>query len=391
MKTFSIKKRLLQALCMIFVFLCFFADGRAELPKPFRALQADLDLVYDEDQAQQARNLDSFIARIAALSPRAVFLQAYSDDLGDGNVRSVYFQNKVLPMKADLFRKACLRIQRQGIMVFAWMPTMAIVLSDDYSNERLRVFEATKDGVVQPSTSWYANRLSPFSKEASGLLKELYAALASSAPIDGVIFQDDCYLNDFEDFNPEAVAAAKAQGITLNPAAKGQKASDMKRWTAMKTARLNSLTADLANEVRQIRPDAVFARTIYAPVVTSPQSEEWFAQNYKSCLKLYDLTVIMAYPRMEKVKNDTIWLSQLVAKAKLRDPTLSKTVFKLQAYDWSASSWISSSVFKRWVAALKVSGAKNMAYYPDDYTVDKPAAKEIKPLLFDGIAKPKAK
>jgi biofilm PGA synthesis lipoprotein PgaB len=370
----------------------FAADWqRLFLPRlpPFRALQADLDLVWDADPAQQERNLDAFVERLAQISPGTVLLQAYSDDLADGNVRSVYFPNKTLPMKADLFNRACRSLQGRGMKVFAWMPSLAIVLPDAGTEAKLRVMEA-KGGAVRPSRSWYSMRLSPFSAEAAEKLKALYASLAASAPIDGVIFQDDCYLNDFEDFNPAAIAAAKERRIILN-ASGTPRASDMKNWTKLKTGRLNQLTLELAAEVRRYRPDALFARTLYAPVVAQPKSEEWFAQSYPDSLRLYDYAVIMAYPKMEKAENGEAWLAKLVESAKKNDPSLSKTVFKLQSYDWEAKKWIAKGLFRRWVEALKRAGAENLAYYPDDYSASRPEEREIKNLLFEKDEPPLAK
>ena len=48
---------------------------------------------------------------------------------------------------------------------------------------------------MQITSSWY-KRLSPFSPKVKELLTQLYEDLAINAYIDGIVFQDDGYLNE---------------------------------------------------------------------------------------------------------------------------------------------------------------------------------------------------
>ena len=94
---------------------------------PFmRVAHVDLDYVYDPDPAQTDRNLGELVQRILDMQINTVFLQAYSDPSGDGLVRSVYFPNRWLPMRADLFNRAAWQLHnRANVMVYAWMPVLA--------------------------------------------------------------------------------------------------------------------------------------------------------------------------------------------------------------------------------------------------------------------------
>ncbi len=56
-----------------------------------RALQVDLDQVYDADPAQTERNLDRLVQRVRDIGPTHVFLQAFADPDGDGAADAVYF------------------------------------------------------------------------------------------------------------------------------------------------------------------------------------------------------------------------------------------------------------------------------------------------------------
>lgn len=351
-----------------------------EPPVRQRFLQTDLDLIYDKDPVVQEKNLDAFVERIYRIKPSAVFLQAFSDIDADGNIGSVYFPNRVLPMKADLFNRVSRVLTIRGIQVYAWLPTLCIKLPNQLENDRLRAREL-RDGKIQFPTAWYQNRLSPFSPEAVEKLKMLYADLAINSLIDGVIFQDDGYLNDFEDFSPEAMKEyLRITGGKMVPFAQLD-AEQKREWTKLKTDKLMALTDVLKKQVLYYRPFTMFARTIYATVVTDPNSEEWFAQNYVKCLKDYDYTVIMSYPKMDKISNPTKWLRRLVAEAGKHPDGIRKTVFKVQTYDWEGKAWIPSGTVLSWLRTLSAAGAWNLAYYPDDYTVNEPKIDIIKQIM----------
>lgn len=81
-----------------------------------RVAHVDLDYLYDPDPQQQAKNLDKLIQRIYDLRINTVFLQAFADPKGDGNVRELYFPNRWLPMKADLFN----RVSGSSLRAPAW-------------------------------------------------------------------------------------------------------------------------------------------------------------------------------------------------------------------------------------------------------------------------------
>jgi len=345
-----------------------------------RAVQADLDLIYDENPDEMRRNIDNFIERVVSLKPTTVFLQAYADPEGSGNIASVYFPNTVLPMRADLFSRVARSLIIREIQVFAWMPMLCIVLPDASKNTDLRIREI-KNGKNALSSSWYSNRLSPFSTEAVEKLAALYYDLGVSSDIDGVIFQDDGYLNDFEDFHPDAFIEYRKITGGRDVPFKSLSSPQKDKWTDLKTDKLNDLTLKLMDSVRKSRPKAFFARTIYAPVVTQPESEEWFAQNYEKCLKLYDYTVIMSYPRMEEVTFPERWLRELVKKASKTPGALEKTVFKVQSYDWEKKEWIKTSTVNDWLRTLAAAGALHLAYYPDDYTVNQPDEKIIREMI----------
>ena len=130
-------------------------------PEIIRAAQVDLDLIFDPTSYEKTElNLGKLIDRLVDLRINTVFLQAFSDSKGTGNVESVYFHNHVLPVKSDIFSHAAHQMFIRGMTVYAWMPTLGIVLPNKDKNNSLRVAEYSKEGLIRPSQSWY-KRLTP--------------------------------------------------------------------------------------------------------------------------------------------------------------------------------------------------------------------------------------
>lgn len=340
-------------------------------PVPMRAVQVDLDLICEPESAEATdRNLGRLIDRLVAMQVNTVFLQAFADPDGSGDIRSVYFHNRVLPVRADIFGHAVHQIRIRGIDVYAWMPTLSFVFEDEAFNARFRVHEH-RNGQSVPSTSWY-QRLTPFSQEVAQRVAMLFEDLAAGAQIRGILFQDDAYLTDVEDDHPLALEALAAHvGQPVSPAQLTADDALSNQWMQFKTERLLTYTEQMADAVRRYRPDAFFARNIYARLLTEPWAEAWFAQNFDLFLERYDYVVVMAYPQMEKARRPIPWLQELAAAA-TRNRWSSKTVFKLQAYDWQRERWLPDALLLDEMRAVLAAGIRHLAYYPDNLWEEKP-------------------
>ena len=95
--------------------------------RPQKIMHIDLDYIYDQDPAQQERNLDHLLDRIVEVDGNTVYLQAFSDPDANGSADMVYFPNRYLPMRADLFNRVAWQIQSrtQVSRIYAWMPLLA--------------------------------------------------------------------------------------------------------------------------------------------------------------------------------------------------------------------------------------------------------------------------
>lgn len=347
--------------------------------KRIRAVQVDLDLIYDPNSYENTdTSLGKLIDRLISLGINTVFLQAFSDPMGTGNIESVYFHNSILPVKEDIYSHAVHQISIRGISVYAWMPTLSIVLPDETKKNSLRVLEYDEVGHLRPSQSWY-ERLSPFSSEAKSSIITLYEDLAVHNQIQGVLFQDDAYLTEREDFHPDAIKRFRDEfNQDLNPTVLQKERILAKKWARLKTEVLIDFTKEVMDSVKIYRPDALFARNLYAPLIAEPETESKFAQHYDLFLKNYDHVVVMAYPLMEEVKYPSRWLSGLARVASKTPDGQAKTIFKIQTYDWNKNTWIGGQRVLEWLRNILAAGGKHLAYYPDNLWEDQPSINIIK-------------
>lgn len=347
-----------------------------------RVAHVDLDYVYDQDAAQMERNLGQLVQRIADLRITTVFLQAYADPKGDGLVHELYFPNRWLPMRADLFNRAAWQLRtRAGVEVYAWMPVLSYAL--DPALPRVKRAGGAAGHDVDPEQY---QRLSPFDPRVRQRIGDLYEDLARHAAFHGILFHDDAVLTDFEDAGPQALAAYQAAGLPGSIEALRSDPQTMQRWTRFKSRALIDFTHELTRRVREVRGAPVAtARNLFALPILQPQSEAWFAQNLDDFLAAYDWTAPMAMPLMEGVQpvQANAWLDSLVDAVARRPGALDRTVFELQAKDWSlpGDPAVDSATLAGWMRRLQLRGARNFGHYPDNFLRDEPRLEVIRPAL----------
>lgn len=348
---------------------------------PVRVVHVDLDYVYDKNPAQQTKNIDKLIQRIADMKINHVFLQAFSDPQGDGNIKSLYFPNRWLPMRADLFNFVAWQLRsRAGVKVYAWMPVLSFDL--DPALPRVQRWDP-KTGHTQKSVSPYI-RLSPWDPQVRKQIADIYVDLASHAAFDGILFHDDAMLTDFEDAGPAAMTAWREAGFTGDINTIRSNASQLQDWSRFKSQTLIQFTQTLSSAVKSVRgPQVKTARNIFAMPILKSESETWFAQNLDDFLATYDWTVPMAMPLMESVSasESNAWLSRLVHAVAGRPAALNKTIFELQAKDWNRQqqNGIPDNQLGEWMRQLQLNGVKNYGYYPDDFINNQPDISRIRP------------
>lgn len=351
---------------------------------PQRVVHVDLDYVYDPDPGVQQANLDLLVQRIADMRINTVFLQAYADPRGDGTVRELYFPNRHLPVRADLFNRVAWQLKtRAGIgNLYAWMP----VLSYDLPAEHPRVLRINPHtGTIEADPNQY-QRLSPFDPENRRIIGEIYEDLAAGSHFSGILFHDDALLSDYEDVGPAALQAYRDAGFGDDIQAIRADENRFWDWSRFKSRYLIDFTRELTERVRAVRgPQIKTARNIFAEPILNPYSETWFAQNLDDFLATYDWTAPMAMPLMESVPDgqDREWLARLVQEVRKRPHGLNRTIFELQAMDWRSlpATPVPNTVLQQWIEALQWQGVRHFGYYPDDFHNDQPSLSIIRPAL----------
>ncbi|KVE95046.1 poly-beta-1,6-N-acetyl-D-glucosamine N-deacetylase PgaB [Burkholderia vietnamiensis] len=349
------------------------ASNRGDVDVPERIVQVDLDQVYDPDPARQEANLGKLIERIYRMQPKSVYLQAYADPKGTGVAEAVYFPNRHLPMRADLFSRAAWQLNtRSNVQVYAWMPVLAFRPPPD----KLRGLGAVTayGGAPARENGTRVFRLSPFDPDARLMIEQIYEDLSKHASFSGILFSDDAVLDDYEDAGRHALHTYSLWGLPADVGKIRESPDLMKRWTRQKSRYLVDLTRQLEQIVLAYQNvgDVLTARNLFALPVIKPESEAWYAQNYDDFLATYDYVALMAMPYMEQASDPERWLDQLVRTVRAKQRGLQRTVFELQSYDWHARKAVSAGTLLAQMRRLRSEGAVNFGYYPDNFLNGQP-------------------
>ena len=342
-----------------------YLDGIDESKQIQRVLHVDLDYVYDADKAQQAKNLDKLIDRIYRYGVTTVYLQAFSDPDGDGVADALYFPNKYLPVRDDIFGRIAWQLQtRAGVQVYAWMPVLAFDLRKGVKEAEYVIDSRTG----KPSTKAYL-RLSPYNKQNVEIIKSIYNDLSFYAKFNGILFHDDAFLTDFE-----GAEGDHAEGM-VSPQAK-QKTQDLIQLTHQLTDALKPYFLRGSYSLKT-------ARNLYASVITNQNAEEWLAQNLKTLTDNYDTTAIMAMPYMENeqpISQEEAyqWFVSLIENVKTQAP-LDKVLFEFQAVNWRTQKPIPESELIDWMKLLQKNHIYSYGYYPDNFLTNQPDLNKMKP------------
>lgn len=345
-------------------------------PPIMRAAQVDLDYVYDENPTQQEQNLSALLDRIKALEISHVFLQAFADPDADGGAAALYFPNRHLPMRADLFNRVAWQLQtRANVQVYAWLPLLSFV--GEAFDPGWRVMQ-NRDGAIGVDEQ-SEPRLSPFVPEARKRIIDIYRDLAAHANFDGLLFHDDGRLSDLEDANPAALDAyRRALGGDFSIERARRDTALEQRWAELKTHRLIELSAELEAAVRDLRPEIRTARNLFAPALLDPAAERYLAQDYGAFLSAYDHVALMAMPYLEDAREPRRFYEKLARAAESRPDGLDKTIFELQTVDWRDDSRVAAEELARTMRWLQSRGVKHLGYYPDDFIGAHPELGELR-------------
>ena len=346
---------------------------------PQKIAHIDLDNIYDPDPAQQERNLGLVLDRLQALGVNTVYLQAFADPDGNGSADAVYFPNRRLPMRADLFNRVAWQIETrtQVRRVYAWMPLLAWELpkSDPAAADQVVTLPSEKNGRVNMGYI----RLSPYSERARQAVRDIFEDLGRAATFEGVLFHDDATLSDYEDGSDYALKAYQKAGLPGSVLDIRANKDLMRRWTTLKINTIDDFARDMAQTLRAQIPDLRTARNLYALVALNPDSEEWYGQALGDSLEKYDFTAIMAMPWMEQAPDREKFYRDMVERVKQYPRGLRHTVFELQTVDWRKDNTpIPMDEITATITSLYKQGVRHIAYYPDQPFANHPDPEKMR-------------
>ncbi|EGZ44634.1 poly-beta-1,6-N-acetyl-D-glucosamine N-deacetylase PgaB [Neisseria wadsworthii] len=333
-----------------------YLEGKMFESKIKRAVYVNLDDLYSPNAEQFNRNFDKLVSRIAQLGVSVVYLQAFSDEDGNGIAEKVYFPNRHLKMKADLFSRVAWQLMtRSGVKVYAWMPMTAFNFGSGY------------DYVSNSG----ARRLSFTNEKNRRAAAEVYEDLAFSSRFNGLLFQNDAVFTDFKGNLPSGAfgnsqywqqAAANIDGLVHY--------SDQLKAGAMK------YSFNGAVELKS-------AHNLYAGQAIDKEAQKWFTQSLSKYIKHYDYTAIALMP-YEKGRNTNTqdaakWVKSTTQDIKNTGIPLDKTIIELPAQNRQTNQPVPAAELVQWMNDLKERGIKNIAYGPDDFVNDRPAINIVRP------------
>lgn len=339
------------------------------LPNQINLMHIDLDYAFDNNKIQQNHNISALIKRIQQVQPNVIFLQAFADPDANGSADMVYFNNRHIKVRDDIFNDVVTKIKQQTNVkfVFAWLPLIAW-------EPQFSPIQWVKHS--QQSAHGY-KRLTPFDRDNLKIISEIFQDFAKKYPVDGIIYHDDITLNDHEDYHEEAIKMYKQWGYSekyvLEPTQ-----PDQAQFAAKKVQYLDQIAYGITQTIKCYQPQIKTAKNTYAPITLDDQSFMWLAQSVASTLQYYDFNAIMAMPYMEKAKDHQQFYQQLIQAAKRNDPKLTRTIFELQAVDWEKNQPINPQEIYSTIEFLRRQGVQHLGYYPDNYISQTPNANIIK-------------
>ena len=342
-----------------------------------RIMHIDIDYVYDEDKQQQRQNIQALLKRINVVQPNTIFLQAFADPDANGSADQVYFKNRHIPLRDNLFPTLVSQIRSttQVKHIYAWLPLMAWEFPKRYKLPYVSHSAGGKQGYI---------RVSPFDPQNLKYVSEIYLDFMQSNSVDGILYHDDVTLSDYEDSSNIAKKMYQSWGFNSDQLLKQSKHPKPSQLAKFKTAYLDQFAEGISKIIKQQQPNMLTARNMYAPVVLDPESENWFSQSMPSTYQYYDYNAIMAMPYMEEADDHQQFYLDLIQQSKKYDPTLDRTIFELQAVNWINNQKLSTQEITETIQFLKQHGVKHIGYYPDDFVNEHPQPSKLKSAFLTG-------
>jgi biofilm PGA synthesis lipoprotein PgaB len=340
-----------------------------------RVVNVSLDEMYDPEPGKREEKLGRLLDRIKDLEPKSVYLKAYSDPDNTGVARAMYFPNRHMPMRADLFNRVAWQlITRAGVQVYARMPLLAFALPSQHPASGRLVEAVASSEYADTGTGTNMPRLTPFDPVAREVIKGLYDDLTRYASFNGVVFGADATLNAYEDTSAAALSVYRSWGLPDDIAQIHASDDLMQRWASGKTAYLNAFTNQLAERVRAYQGggNVLTARTLPAEAVFDANAERNYSQSLASSVANYDFVALVASPAAAGERTADGWLDKLTRAVMKQQGASAKTVFELSSINRKTEQPVEASALRAQMKRLNAAGVVHLGYGPDDFLANRP-------------------
>ncbi len=317
-----------------------------------RAVEIDLDQLYDPDPAQVNMKLGLLLDRIKSFSIQSVYLKAFSDPNGDGVASQLYFPNRHLPMRADLFNRVAWQLRtRAGVRVYAVLPLLAFQLPNQ-----------SQEHDIQPQS-----HLNPFLPETSQIVSDIYEDLGKNSPgINGILMNGDTSM------------IHKEEGDSCLPAARwpktGLQITDCQRLTEKQktTALIDFSDVAVAGLMHQKDSSTFFNIALCVSARDALNTYPDFDQ----LVQHYDEVVLMLPADQSRQSLTKEWKPLIDHIAKTPNG-LSKVTFELLVKSPKDPQSLNGHQLREKMEMLTRHGARNLSYYPDDFMKNIPAFDDV--------------
>jgi uncharacterized lipoprotein YddW (UPF0748 family) len=359
-------------------------EEQEEGPAMRRVLGAQIAVFRSRDYEE----VEECFLHLKAAGVNTVMVRAFQneDDRPYGFARpqhktGVYFQTSYAPVVDAVLARIVSLGHRNGLKVYAWMETRKMPLQlPDPEASRARKYRFDT-GSLEPMGMW-----SIFDETVQKRLMGLYEDVVKSG-IDGILFQDDLVMYQYEDFSARAVALfEKETGRDLDPRdlytevfldeegrwLVSRYSDTFWLWARWKNEELLHLADKLIRAAKAVNPDIEIAMNFVYESVSDPKNAlAWLSQSLAEATRLpIDYYAIMAYHRQmqkelqlsEKAVYDEISSMTATLIRRIDDPH--RILMKIQMSDWDTRKQIPSFEADEILQRINAQGRVSLAFFP---------------------------
>lgn len=307
-------------------------NDSTENDQPQKNLYVDLDKIYDKDPIQQEKNLSALLDRIQGSAINSVYVQAFSRSAQTGLADQLYFPNRHLPMRADLFNRVAWQIQSRTQVehVFASMPLMAW----DFSQCRFC------------SKHKHASKLK--------IIKDIYEDAAKTVNFDGLHFNDDVTLLNTKQIDKTTLHQFSAVGLPPSTL-KVTRSMDMPSSISRQINALDQMTSQLEAVVRFWQPYLLTSHNVFQLPASMSPTQDLNQMVLTGSLKKFDFTIWSGAIRDPSILDDKNSLD-------LTPHTIRKLVFELNFDGSLVSNKPKVDAFQNQISRFSPNGLYHVIY-----------------------------